>query len=305
MVLLTGSSGFLGQTILRTIETPVLRLGRDADADIKVDLAISTPDLSSYTSISRVIHVAGKAHEYPKTAKEAEEFYQVNYQGTVNLCLGLDSAGIKPDQFVFISTVAVYGIETGEEITENQELNGKSPYALSKIKAEHYLVDWGKRNDVAILILRLPLIAGNYPPGNLGKMIKAIQKGFYFNIGGGKARKSMVLATDVAQCILSNPKASGIYHLTDGLHPSFEELARTICAQTKRKQIRNIPLPFAKIAGMIGDFLPFFPLNSASVAKMSMNLTFNDMKARKELNWKPRSAVHYLFKDESIKESQL
>jgi nucleoside-diphosphate-sugar epimerase len=305
LVLLTGSSGFLGQTILRTIETPILRLGRDVASNINVDLATSAPDLSGFSSISSVIHIAGKAHEYPTTELEAQAFYDVNYKGTVNLCLALDSAGIKPTQFVFISTVAVYGLETGEEITENQELNGKTPYALSKIQAEQYLVEWGKRNDVAVLILRLPLVAGSNPPGNLGKMIKAIQKGFYFNIDGGKARKSMVLATDVAQCIVSNPKASGVFHLTDGIHPSFKELAGIICAQTKRNKSRNVPLLIAKIAGMIGDVLPFFPLNSASVSKMTMNLTFNDAQARKELNWRPKPVAQYLFNEESIKETQL
>jgi hypothetical protein len=41
--------------------------------------------------------------------------------------------------------------------------------------------------------LVLPLLVGENPRGNLGVMMRAIDKGYYFNIGGGKARKSMVL----------------------------------------------------------------------------------------------------------------
>ena len=305
MNLLTGTSGFLGQIVLKTSSEKCLTLGRAINSDIHADLALEIPNLVELEPIHRVVHMAGKAHSYPKTKAEDAEFFNTNYQGTVRLCTALEEANNLPKQFVFISTVAVYGIETGEEITENQELNGKTPYALSKIQAEQYLVEWGKRNDVAVLILRLPLVAGSNPPGNLGKMIKAIQKGFYFNIDGGKARKSMVLASDVAQCILSNPKASGVFHLTDGIHPSFEELAGIICAQTKRNKSRNVPLLIAKIAGMIGDVFPFFPLKSASVSKMTMNLTFNDAKARKELNWRPKPVAQYLFNEESIKQTQL
>jgi dTDP-4-dehydrorhamnose reductase len=43
-----------------------------------------------------------------------------------------------PKSFIFISTIAVYGCETGEEITKEHPLNGDSPYALSKIQAEQF-----------------------------------------------------------------------------------------------------------------------------------------------------------------------
>ena len=74
----------------------------------------------------------------PKTEAERRAFYDINYQGTVNLCKAMENAGV-PRAIVFVSTVAVYGCESGELITEECPLRGTSSYAKSKIMAERYL----------------------------------------------------------------------------------------------------------------------------------------------------------------------
>lgn len=43
--------------------------------------------------------------------------FDVNLQGTKNLCAALENSGI-PKAFIFISTVAVYGCDFGDNITE-------------------------------------------------------------------------------------------------------------------------------------------------------------------------------------------
>ena len=74
----------------------------------------------------------------PKTKAEKQAFFDVNLQGTKNLCAALERRGV-PRAFIFISTVAVYGCEYGEEITEEYPLGGKTPYAMSKRLAEEFL----------------------------------------------------------------------------------------------------------------------------------------------------------------------
>jgi len=291
--LLTGASGFLGRHILKSLAgKSVITVGRSKGNDIQFD--ISKP-ISPIPSVDVVIHCAGKAHVVPKTKVEVEEFYAVNYTGTYNLLEALVKSGNLPKQFVFISTVAVYGIDSGNGISESQELIGNSPYADSKIKAERLIIDWGNENGVRILVLRLPLIVGNNPPGNLGKMITGIQRGKYASIGDGEARKSMVLAEDVAQLIISSFNSSGIYNLTDGYHPSFRELENVICTQFQSKIRFRIPTKFAEKLSRIGDFIPFFPLNSSMINKMSQNLTFEDSKAREELGWSPKSVLSFIY----------
>jgi nucleoside-diphosphate-sugar epimerase len=234
-----------------------------------------------------VVHCAGKAHSVSKDALQSKLFFDINFEGTRRFCQAIDQSGFLPKTFVFISTVAVYGLIEGQQINENHLLNGETPYANSKIKAEQYLQEWGAKAGINILILRLPLIVGANAPGNLGKMVKGIQKGTYLSIGGGKARKSMVLASDVAALICRSNTLNGIYNLTDGYHPSFFELENLIAKHFKKGKPLNLPLFIAKGLALIGDLFRVFPVNSDTIHKICSDLTFSDAKAQKEIAWKP------------------
>jgi nucleoside-diphosphate-sugar epimerase len=286
MILLTGSNGFLGchiQSVLNTL-TSCTTLSR-SNSSINCDISKFIPDLPI---VNIVIHAAGKAHSVPTTSLEKQAFFDVNYTGTRNLLKGLEECQSLPKAFVFISTVAVYGRESGVNISEDTALLAKEPYGLSKIQAEQLVLDWCEKNNVVCTILRLPLLAGANPPGNLGAMIKGVERGYYFNIAGGRAQKSMVLASDVARCILKASEIGGIYNLTDGYHPTFNELSSTISLQLGRKFVPNLPLFFAKILAKIGDLIgDNFPINSIKLSKITSPLTFDDSKARKAFGWNP------------------
>jgi len=291
MVLLTGASGFLGKIIYKEFSPNIITLGRSSISDICSDLSTGIPVLRKF---DLVIHVAGKAHSVPKTDLEKQQFYDINVGGTLNLLKGLEDS-VLPKMFVFISSVSVYGQEIGKSINENHSLDAKDPYGLSKIEAEKLILDWCKANNVICTILRLPLLVGENPPGNLGAMINAIKKGYYFNIGGGIAKKSMVLAQDVASFIPKVAIIGGVYNLTDGYHPDFNELSTAISKNIHKKQPYNLPLLIAKIMGFLGDFLgDKSPINSSKLKKITSDLTFDDTKARERLGWNPRGVLEYL-----------
>jgi nucleoside-diphosphate-sugar epimerase len=286
-ILLTGSNGFLGTVILKYIsrDNTITKLSKSKGEYI-ISLEKKIPVF--FEKFDLVIHAAGKAHSVPKTSLEKQEFFDVNFIGTQNLLLGLEESQSIPKAFIFVSSVAVYGRESGVNISEDDPLLAKEPYGLSKIKAEQLVIEWCKKNNVICTILRLPLLAGANPPGNLGKMIKGIKKGYYFNIAGGRAQKSMVLVSDVAECILKVSEIGGIYNLTDGYHPTFNELSRTISLQLGRKFVPNMSLFFATILAKIGDLIgDRFPLNSCKLAKIISPLTFDDTKAKKAFGWNP------------------
>jgi nucleoside-diphosphate-sugar epimerase len=205
-LLFTGASGFLGNNIkpilYKQYET-IHTLGLTDDDDIKTNLAKVVPTINTHYDL--VLHASGKAHTVPNTEDEKQIFFDVNYQGTVNLCKALEHAGL-PKVIVFISTVAVYGCEFGENINEDHPLNGDTPYAKSKIMAENYLTEWCKTNDVVLGILRPSLLAGKNAPGNLGSMVKGIQSGFYFSIANSKAQKSVLMVDDIARILPSITK---------------------------------------------------------------------------------------------------
>ena len=288
-VLLTGATGFLGKSIQVVLsrENSLFSLSRTA-GDYKVTLENEIPSFNQ--AFDLVIHAAGKAHSVPKTEGEKKQFYDVNVVGTQNLLKGLEASGV-PKQFVFISSVAVYGQEEGCNIAENFTLAAKDAYGVSKIEAEVLVQEWCKQHNVVCTILRLPLLVGKNPPGNLGAMIKGITKGYYFNIGGGKAKKSMVLSEDVAAFIPKIATIGGTYNLTDGYHPSFYELSSVIAKQLGKSSPMNMPLYLAKVFGFIGDLVDNkVPINSLKIKKITADLTFDDSKAR-SVGWQPRRVL--------------
>jgi nucleoside-diphosphate-sugar epimerase len=284
-MLLTGSSGFLGNYIYQELSIfNVSVLNRQTQGNYCIDLAENVPNFNS--NFDLIIHNAGLAH----TA--IGDFQKINVQGIRNLLKGLSQS--PPRYFVFISSVSVYGKISGELLSETCPILAVDPYGMSKIQAEAEILEWCDYHGVICTILRLPLVVGQNPPGNLGAMIKGIRNGYYMNIGGGNARKSMVLAEDVAKFILPASRVGGIYNLTDGVHPTFNQLSHLIAKQLNKKWVINIPFFLAKMMAWAGNILGSnSPINSDKLAKITSTLTFDDSLARSKFGWSPKPVIQH------------
>lgn len=290
-LLFTGGTGFLGKNIypLLAKEYDVTLCGITDKDDIKVNIAKEVPVLNDKYDI--VLHAAGKAHIVPRTEAEKQAFFDVNLQGTKNLCKALEKSGL-PKALIFISTVAVYGCDEGENITEDHPLNGKTPYALSKIQAEEFLTNWCKEHNVVLGIIRPSLIAGPNPPGNLGAMISGIKSGKYLSIGGGKARKSVLMVQDIVTLVNLLAQKGGVYNVCDDSQPTFRDLEKIISKQLGGKRVINIPYWAANILAKIGNILgPKAPINSNKLDKITKTLTFSNEKAKRDLGWHPTDVL--------------
>ncbi len=295
-ILITGANGFLGQFIYQKLKSnfEISTLAR-RDSDYCIDLS-SEKKINFTEKFDLVIHVAGKAHIIPKSNEDEKSFFNINVKGTSHLLNSLSFSGI-PKQFVFISSVSVYGITKGVFINESTLLKASDPYGKSKILAEEMVRKWCSENNVICTIFRLPLVVGPNPPGNLGKMIRGIKKGYYFNIAGGNAKKSMVLAEDIAKYIIDAARVGGIYNLTDGYNPTFYELSKDISFQLSQSRICNMPKWLAVILAYIGDMLgKKFPYNTIMYEKITSNLTFDDTSARSAFGWNPKPVIGNIFK---------
>ena len=290
-LLFTGGTGFLGRNIKPLLDEryEVTTIGiTDADM-IKSNFVTGVPTLTECYDI--VLHAAGKAHINPKTEAERKAFYDVNLTGTVHLCDALEKAGV-PKAFVFISTLNVYGDEPGNMDTEDSRpLVGSSPYADSKIKAEEYLTEWCKKNNVILGILRPSLLAGKGAPGNLGAMINGIKTGAYLSIAGGKARKSVLMADDIAHLVPLVAAKGGVYNVCDDHNPSFGELEATIAKQLGKRKPLSIPYWMAKCLALVGDVFGSFPINSQRLKKIVTSDTWSNEKAKRELGWQPMDVL--------------
>jgi nucleoside-diphosphate-sugar epimerase len=280
---LTGSTGFLG----KNISTHFVNEGLETISTSRDQIANK---LAGCRSIDLLIHAAGRAHSTKNSKEEVKAFFNVNFDLTKRITETISQNRIELNTFVFISTVAVYGLEEGLDIKEGSPLNGNSPYAKSKKIAEEHLQKWAKERGVNLVILRLPLIFGENAPGNLGAMERAIKGRYYLQIGEGKARRSMVHVKQLAEFLPTLIGKSGIYNLTDGYHPTYAEVANRF-GKLHSRRIKSLSLDIIRPIARIGDVFTKFPLNSYRLSKLNQTLIFNDEKARKELGWKGSNAL--------------
>lgn len=286
-LLFTGGTGFLGKNVkpILSQQYNITTCGITPEDEIKADLAKDVPKLDKHYDI--VLHACGKAHMTPHNKYEEQAFYDVNFKGTINLCTALEQVG-PPNALIFISTVAVYGLECGQGITEDAPLNGTTPYAKSKILAEEYLTSWCNKHNVTLGIIRPSLLAGPNPPGNLGAMINGIRRGRYLTIDKGQAQKSILMVQDIAYLTPLLAAKGGVYNVCDTSHPSFHELENIIAQQVGKKTPYSIPMYIAKLLAKLGDLIgKKAPINTYKLNKIIKSLTFSNRKAREELGWEP------------------
>ena len=216
----------------------------------------------------------------------------VNFTGTRNLCKGLEQ--MPPKQFVYISTVQVYGITSGTEIDETVTPQPKTEYGISKYNAEQYLCQWCDSHGVTLSILRAPLIMGTGMKGTLRSMVNGIDRGYYFHIKGNDARRSIIHATDVATVAKRISAIGGTYNLSDRVHPSIHDLGEALAYRIGGKRIFTLPLKAVKLAARIGDRIDAVPFSTKRYEQLSTTLTFNSDAISRVIDWQPHDVVNYL-----------
>lgn len=286
-LLFTGGTGFLGTNVKPILDKTyeVTTIGITDRDMIKANLVTGVPDLPEKYDV--VLHAAGKAHVYPKSKEEIKAFYDVNYEGTVNLCKALEKVGL-PKSFIFISTLDVYGLAVGEGIDETHPKNPTTHYAISKLQAEEFLIKWAEEKGVILGILRPSLMVGPNPPGNLQSMINGIKKGYYVNIAGGHTRKSLMMIHDIAHLVPKIENVGGIYNVCDNTHPSYKELGDSISKQLGKKHTPlSIPYWMAWCFAKVGDLVGVLPIDSHRLEQLTKSNTYSNEKAKNVLGWQP------------------
>lgn len=128
---------------------------------------------STFKEYDVIFHTAAIVHV---KENNTDQYYKVNRDLTIELAKKAKKEGVK--QFIFLSTMGVYGTETGH-ITNTTVPEPKTPYAKSKYEAEQLLK---KLRDLkfSIAIIRPPIVYGKNCPGNYSRLATLALKAPFF-----------------------------------------------------------------------------------------------------------------------------
>lgn len=116
---------------------------------------------------------------------------------------------------IFTSTGAIYGDKLKVEETDIPQ--PQSPYAISKLTAENYIINSG----LPYVILRLGNVYGR---NNDKGVIKALKEGGKI-FGDGNHTRDYIYIDDVIEALIQAEKWNGIYNIGTGKATSVNEIA--------------------------------------------------------------------------------
>jgi len=198
-----------------------------------------TRDFSVYDAI---YHVAAIVHQ-KESSEEKSLYYKINRDLTYELALKAKVEGVK--SFVFLSTIAVYGLigEIGKEtiISKNTIEKPVTYYGKSKLEAEQKISNL-KSEIFNVSILRIPMIYGYNCPGNykiLSRLAK--QSPVFPKITNSRSMVFVDHLSDVVIYII-NEKVRGILLFQNPLNVSTLDMVNEIARVHNRSIINSVIL---------------------------------------------------------------
>jgi UDP-glucose 4-epimerase len=252
-VVITGAAGFLGRELVRQ----ALAAGwwvRATDrhrgplpaaidfwpADIRRPATLD----GVFDTTAAVIHAAGLAHVFDPLA--AVPFHEVNAVGTSHVVEAAIRSGVR--RMVLLSSVAVFGRVDGP-CTEDSPCRPATPYAQSKLEAEQRASEAARAAGMDLVVLRLATLYGEEDPGNVARLMRAIDRGRFIWIGRGENRKSLLYRGDAARACLTalglGRKGVGTYNVSAPACTVREVVETLACALGRRTPRWHIPARWA------------------------------------------------------------
>ena len=200
----------------------------------------------SFSGYDIIFHVAGIAHIKEKQENSAL-YYKVNRDLTIELATKAKEDGVK--QFIFLSSMSVYGIESGV-ISKDTLTNPKSNYGISKLQAEEQIKPL-ENNNFKISIIRPPMVYGKDCKGNYPRLATlAIKLPLFPSIYN---QRSMIHIDNLSELVrlLIEDCGSGVYFPQNADYVNTSEMVRII-AEVHGKKIGRIEL-FNPLLSLLGN----------------------------------------------------
>ena len=255
-VLITGGAGFLGSALANRL----VSLGHQVRAlddlsagdETRLDKRVAffrgdTRDIPKLWTLLRgvdcVYHLAARV-SVPESVLYPVEYNDVNVGGTVSLMTAVRDAQVK--RVVFTSSGAAYGEQEQQPVKEELRLQPQTPYAVSKMAAEQYVLAIGALWGIETVILR---IFNAYGPGQplppahapvIPLFLKqALSGGSLVVHGDGTQSRDFVYIDDVVDALVAAATAKTvdrlIMNIGSGMEVTINQLAGMIGEVTGRR----------------------------------------------------------------------
>ena len=278
-VLLAGANGMVGSFLYKYFKNnfsiSAIDYGKKSTAEnyYSVDLS-QKADTETFADkppkCDALIFLVGLAHKKGK-GKELDEFRRINKQTLSNLLSALEKANKLPNKIIFASTISVYGEKLHQNVyNEDSEKNPFSPYAVTKLEAEEYLLN--NYNTQSWILRFAPVYSLDFQL-NINRRTRA--RGWFYRVGNGSKKLSLCNLENIGlavQGILEDKVPAGIYNISDENEYSYNDLLHYV----NTKWIVHIPTFLVKGLYVVGKMMNNIFLKENATKLISDNIFPSD-----------------------------
>lgn len=276
-IILTGPSGFVGTNLsvfLTDQGNEVLPISMREDGWEKM----------LDRQADALIHLAGKAHDTSSGVAD-KEYFEINTVLTKKIFGEFLNSEIR--DFFYFSSVKAAADSVEGTLDETVTPNPKTPYGISKLRAENHLLSKILPADKRLFIIRPCMIHGPGNKGNLNLLYKVVKKGIPWPLAAFDNKRSFLSIDNLSFLIwqmIQQPVPSGIYNFADDEPVSTNRLVQLIAEVTgKEAKLWKIPQKMISFAAETGDFLSL-PLNMERLKKLTESYMVSNLKVKKALH---------------------
>ena len=170
-------------------------------------------------------------------------YLRVNLNSKINFIQNIHNLSFIK-KFIYVSTPEIFG-STLKSVKENSMIfNPSTPYAISKLSLEQFLMAYQKNYNSNIIITRF---SNFYGRGQLEhrlipKLLKCIKNNLKFPIhGNGLTKRDFIFDEDFNNAfykVLTNGKLGKIYHFSTNHYVSIKRIIKIICRFKKENFIK-------------------------------------------------------------------
>ena len=306
--LVTGASGFIGSFIAEELikkgekvrafvrNTSDTSFLRSINAEIfKGNLNDPVSIRDAVKGVDKIFHSAAMVGDWVPR----EEAFRVNVEGTRHLLEAATNEKIK--RFVFISSLAVLGMRDHHKTpADAPRIKTNDIYADTKIDSEELVIEFGKRRKLPFTVVRPGFVFGPRDNKVIPRIVDFLGKGKYAFVGSGNNKINMIYVENLSDAVVkagSSDKALGqIYNVTNDSGMSMKDLVYMVSELWGyKKPNKHIP---KKLAYTICNIMEFFArarkakeaplLNKTRLKFLTLNLDFDNSKAKSELGYNPK-----------------